>query len=125
MLRKEIVATKEGGAITGEERLREHTDQLYGAIQSYEGAPASYQLTRIAVLEDQLKDITGRFESLASNDLAARNADLAAHKLAPIAPPPPEADDDRPGGGGSPAALRGYAFSLHPAFGTTAAAEKD
>src|SRR4030095_1290449 len=29
-LRKKIVATKEGGAITGEERLREHTDQLYG-----------------------------------------------------------------------------------------------
>src|SRR5437764_6707755 len=27
--RKKIVATKEGGAITGEERLREHTDQLY------------------------------------------------------------------------------------------------
>ena len=52
------MATKEGGAITGEERLREHTDQLYGAIQSYEGQPASYQMTRIAVLEDQLKDIT-------------------------------------------------------------------
>jgi hypothetical protein len=122
VLRKEIVATKEGGAITGEERLREHTDQLYGAIQSYEGSPASYQMTRIAVLENQLKDITARFESLASGDLAARNADLVAHKLAPIAPPPPDADDDRPGGGGSPAALRGYAFSLHPTF---AAAEKD
>ena len=77
------------------------------------------------MLEDQLKDISGRFESLASNDLAARNADLVAHKLAPIAPPPPGADDDRAGGGGgSPAALRGYAFSLHPAFGTTAAATR-
>jgi hypothetical protein len=32
--------TTEGGAITGEERLREHTDQLYGAILSYEGKPA-------------------------------------------------------------------------------------
>src|SRR5437899_3043890 len=31
-VRKKIVATKEGGAVTGEERLREHTDQLYGAI---------------------------------------------------------------------------------------------
>jgi photosystem II stability/assembly factor-like uncharacterized protein len=125
VLRKEIVATKEGGAITGEERLREHTDQLYGAIQSYEGSPASYQMTRIAVLENQLKDITARFESLASGDLAARNADLVAHKLAPIAPPPPDADDDRPGGGGSPAALRGYAFSLHPTFAAASAAEKD
>src|SRR4029077_14892554 len=39
-VRKKIVATTEGGAITGEERLREHTDQLYGAILSYEGKPA-------------------------------------------------------------------------------------
>src|SRR6266852_5282093 len=39
MVRKKIVATKEGGAITGEERLREHTDQLYGALLSYEGKP--------------------------------------------------------------------------------------
>ncbi len=125
VLRKEIVATKEGGAITGEERLREHTDQLYGAIQSYEGSPASYQITRIGVLEDQLKDITARFDRLASNDLAARNADLVAHKLAPIAPPPAETDEDRAGGGGSAAALRGYAFSLHPTFATAATAEKD
>src|SRR5262249_24943850 len=36
-IRKKIVATKEGGAITGEERLREHADDLYGAILSYEG----------------------------------------------------------------------------------------
>jgi photosystem II stability/assembly factor-like uncharacterized protein len=125
VLRKEIVATKEGGAITGEERLREHTDQLYGAIQSYEGSPASYQMTRIAVLQDQLKDITARFDRLASGDLAARNADLVAHKLSPIAPAPPEVDDERSGGGGSPAALRGFGFSLHPVFASTAASEKD
>jgi len=124
VLRKEIVATKEGGAITGEERLREHTDQLYGAIQSYEGQPASYQITRIGVLEDQLKDIAGRFDRLAANDLAARNADLVAHKLAPIAPPPPDNSDDG-AGGGSPGALGGYAFSLHPTFANEAAAEKD
>src|SRR6058998_1153719 len=40
-VRKKIVATTEGGAITGEERLREHTDQLYGAILSYEGKPGN------------------------------------------------------------------------------------
>jgi hypothetical protein len=124
-LRKEIVATKEGGAITGEERVREYTDQLYGAIQSYEGRPASYQITRIAVLENQLKDITSRFDRLAATDLAARNSDLVTHKLPPIAPPPPDTDEDRPGGGGSPETLRGFAFSLHPTFATAAAAEKD
>ncbi|MBK8283560.1 MAG: sialidase [Ahniella sp.] len=35
-LRKKIVATTEGGAITGEERLREHTDALYAAIVFWE-----------------------------------------------------------------------------------------
>jgi photosystem II stability/assembly factor-like uncharacterized protein len=125
VLRKEIVATKEGGAITGEERLREHTDQLYGAITSWEGRPADYQVTRIGVLENQEKDIAGRFDQLAAGDLAARNADLAAKKLAPIALPPAEGDADGGGaGGGSPAALRGFAFSLHPVL-SAAAAEKD
>lgn len=31
-IRKEIVATKEGGAITGEQRLREFTDELYATL---------------------------------------------------------------------------------------------
>ncbi len=41
VLRKEIVATKEGGAITGEERLREHLDQAYGAFFPTKGARAT------------------------------------------------------------------------------------
>src|SRR5437763_1602006 len=43
-LRKQIVATKEDGAITGEERLREHTDDVYGAITSAEDRPTNYQM---------------------------------------------------------------------------------
>ena len=58
-LRKEIVATTEGGAITGEERLREHTDEIYGAINSVEGRPTNYQLARIEALDRQLKDVEG------------------------------------------------------------------
>ena len=46
-MRKKIVATTEGGAITGEERIREHTTQLYGELNNYEGRPADYQLARI------------------------------------------------------------------------------
>ena len=88
-LRKEIVATKEGGAITGEERLREHTDQLYGAINSWEGQPSAYQLTRIKVLEGQLADIAKRFDGLEKGDLAGVNSALTAQKLAPITVPPP------------------------------------
>ncbi|MEO7240575.1 MAG: sialidase, partial [Sphingomicrobium sp.] len=41
-LRKALVATKEGGAITGEERLREHVDEIYGAINSVESRPTAY-----------------------------------------------------------------------------------
>src|SRR5439155_16716056 len=50
-LRKEIVATTEGGAITGEERLREHADQIYGAITSIEDRPTAYQLARVDALD--------------------------------------------------------------------------
>ena len=45
-LRKEIVATTEGGAITGEERLREHVDEIYGAINSVEDRPTAYQMAQ-------------------------------------------------------------------------------
>ncbi|MEO8926588.1 MAG: hypothetical protein ABI306_05435 [Caulobacteraceae bacterium] len=126
-LRKEIVATKEGGAITGEERLREFTDQLYGAIMSYEGPPAAYQLTRIDVLSSQLADISGRFDKLAASDLASRNHDLTDKKLPPIdVPPAGPAGPGAPGGGNPAQALAGFAFSLHPAaMGAEAAAERD
>ncbi len=56
-LKKLIVATKEGGAITGEERLREHADILYGALMIWEGRPAKYQLKRIDVLTRELGDV--------------------------------------------------------------------
>ena len=115
-LRKQIVATKEGGAITGEERLREFTDQLYGAINSWEGPPTAYQLNRIGVLERSLAEVSAQFDALAARDLAARNAELAARKLPPISLPPTGGAGEGGGGGGTPGAmLAGYRFSLHPA----------
>lgn len=77
-LRKKIVATKEGGAITGEERLREHLDYLYGAVMSVESKPTPYQLARIDVLEHELKDVENDFASLQHDKLAAINAELKA-----------------------------------------------
>jgi hypothetical protein len=38
-VKKKIVATKEGGAITGEERIREHLDEVYGALMSWRESP--------------------------------------------------------------------------------------
>ncbi len=87
VVRKLIVATKEGGAITGEERLREHTDTLYGAIMSYEGRPAQYQIERTEVLERELADIEAQFQALASKSLPKLNEQLKAKGLPEIAPP--------------------------------------
>jgi photosystem II stability/assembly factor-like uncharacterized protein len=87
-VRKQIVATTEGGAITGEERLREHTDQLYGAILSYEGKPGDYQVARIDVLRRELADVVKEFEQLLTKDLPALNETLKGKGKEPIAPPP-------------------------------------
>ena len=114
-LRKEIVATKEGGAVTGEERLREYTDDLYGAIETWDGAPSAYQLKRITVLSAQLDGITRRFDALAKSSGVAFSAT-------------PDADADAaPGGGTGDAPVRGLAgwrLTLHPdakVYGTQAA----
>ncbi len=88
-VRKEIVATTEGGAITGEERLREHTDQLYGAILSYEGKPAEYQIANIDALRRELDDATKEFDALIAKDLPAVNDALQAKGQPPITPPAP------------------------------------
>jgi hypothetical protein len=86
-VRKKIVATKEGGAITGEERLREHTDQLYGSLLSYEGRPGAYHLARIDVLQRQLDEITGQLAEVVKGDVAALNGELKTAGLPPIAIP--------------------------------------
>lgn len=87
-VRKDIVATKEGGAITGEERLREHTDQLYGAILGYEGRPAEYQIARIGVLEGELAQINKDFEAVKAEHLPAINKSLEERKLPTLSWPP-------------------------------------
>jgi hypothetical protein len=101
-VRKLIVATKEGGAITGEERLREHTDKLYGAILSYEGKPADYQVASIETLKRELADATKEFEQLIDKELATLNEMLKAKAQQPIPPPPAKVainDSERRSGG--------------------------
>lgn len=63
-LRKQIVATTEGGAITGEERLREWTENVYSALVNYEGQPAPYYLERIVVLEGELAKVQAQLAKL-------------------------------------------------------------
>jgi photosystem II stability/assembly factor-like uncharacterized protein len=83
-LRKKIVATKEGGAITGEERLREHADILYGAIMSWEGRPARYQLERIDTLGRELDDVAKALDALVAKEIVPLNDELKSRHLAPI-----------------------------------------
>jgi hypothetical protein len=62
-IKREVVATKEGGAITGEERIREHLDTVYGALNSWEGRPAAYQVERVESLRRELADVEKEFEA--------------------------------------------------------------
>jgi photosystem II stability/assembly factor-like uncharacterized protein len=105
VLRKQVVATTEGGAITGEERLRENMDMAYGAITATEVRPTSYALARVDALEKELAEVETGFAALKAGDAAALNIALQADGLTPIdlAVVQPRADEAR----GGPAAAIG------------------
>jgi hypothetical protein len=82
--RKKIVATKEGGMITGEERLRENLVELYGSVVGYEGRPSQTQVDRTAAIGREMTDVTRQFNLWVTTQLDALNAALAARKLPKI-----------------------------------------
>jgi photosystem II stability/assembly factor-like uncharacterized protein len=82
--RNKVVATKEGGAITGEERIREHLDHVYGALMTWEGKPAGYQVERIAVLARELDEVDGELKKLTTASIEPIDRLLMARGLAPI-----------------------------------------
>jgi hypothetical protein len=83
-LRKKIVATTEGGAITGEERLREFLTELYASVNFYEGRPAQTQIERTDTLARELADVVAEFDAWTAKELPGLNAELAAKKLEPL-----------------------------------------
>ena len=83
-LRKKIVATKEGGMITGEERLREYMTNLYSDVVSYEGRPSRTQVERTEALGRELDDVVKEFDRWAAQELNGVNAALARKQLEPI-----------------------------------------
>jgi hypothetical protein len=83
-LRSKIVATKEGGGITGEERIREHIGGLYGDVNGYEGRPTDYQVARAESLGHELEDVITDFRKLIEKELPAINGALQKKKLGPI-----------------------------------------
>jgi photosystem II stability/assembly factor-like uncharacterized protein len=82
--KKLIVATTEGGAITGEERIREHLDQLYGALNGWEGRPAKYQLDALEALRRELADVDKLVAVIVGKDARALDDELRAKQLAPL-----------------------------------------
>src|SRR6266536_905962 len=85
-LRKKIVATKEGGAITGEERLRENLADLYGNVNNYEGRPAQTQIDRTDAIARELADLVKGFDTWLAKELSGINSALSAKHLDVIEP---------------------------------------
>jgi len=83
-MRRKIVATKEGGMITGEERLRENLVELYGSVNGYEGRPATTQVGRTATIGRELGEVSKQFELWLAKELGPLNTLLAAQRLPPI-----------------------------------------
>jgi photosystem II stability/assembly factor-like uncharacterized protein len=122
-LRKELVATKEGGAITGEERLREHVDDVYGGITSTEGRPPDYMLQRVDALDRELKEVEAAFETFKAKDLNAFNATLQQAKLPPVTVATISFDPDEQPRGGPLSALASGLVGMH-FYGDTSALQK-
>jgi photosystem II stability/assembly factor-like uncharacterized protein len=83
-IRSKIVATKEGGMVTGEERIREHLGQLYGTVNGYEGRPTDYQAGREDSLAHELQDVLDDFQKLTEKELPAINMGLKKKKAETI-----------------------------------------
>lgn len=86
-LRKKIVATKEGGAITGEERLREFLANLYGDVVFYEGRPSQTQIERADAIARELSDVAASFDVWTAKEMRGINAALSQKKLEEIKNP--------------------------------------
>jgi len=112
-IRVKIVATKEGGMITGEERLREYLGDLYGAVNGYEGRPTDSQIARTDALARELEDVIREFTDLTGRQLPALNRTLEARKLGAI--PVISEEDWRKtsgtGGGGAKEQFRGFGWA--------------
>jgi photosystem II stability/assembly factor-like uncharacterized protein len=85
-LRSSIVAVREGGAISGDEKLREKLGLLYGGVNGYEGRPTNSQLRYADVLEGELNAAQAKFETLTGKELESLNAALAGKKVDAVKP---------------------------------------
>jgi hypothetical protein len=107
--------SKEGGAVTGEERLREYLGDLYGDVSQWEGRPSDEQVARADMMKRQLDDVVAELNQLTQTRLPRINAQLEARKLKKIKVPSEEKRQENAlevgSAGGTTAAQRGRAVS--------------
>ena len=77
---KTLVATREGGWLSGEEQLRERIGAVYGAVNSYDGRPTDSQIGEADVVAKELAKKQAWFDE-ATKELAQINRTLTSRKL--------------------------------------------
>jgi len=123
-MRMKIVATKEGGAVTGEIRIREKTTELYGDMVDYEGRPTDYQIARIDALQQELDAVVKDFDAFAAKDLKEINMQLTKKKMEPV--PVLSRDDwNKAAGGGSGSPGQFFQRILHQSSSTDVLMDRD
>jgi photosystem II stability/assembly factor-like uncharacterized protein len=80
-MRMKIVATKEGGMVTGEERLRENLAELYGSVVGYEGRPSATQFSRTTAIGREVGDMSKQFDRWVATNINTLNALLVSRNL--------------------------------------------
>jgi photosystem II stability/assembly factor-like uncharacterized protein len=84
-VRGQLTSVKEaGGAITGEEKLREKIGDLYGNVNSFDGLPTKSQFSRRVVLDQEFRVSAKTFEEILEKQLPKLNEALKGKKLDPI-----------------------------------------
>jgi len=63
-MHKTLVATSEGGWLSGEEQLRERLGMLYGSVNAYDGRPTDSQLAEMENLSKELDRRAAAFAAL-------------------------------------------------------------
>jgi hypothetical protein len=117
-----LVAAREGGRLTGEQRLREQLGDLYGKVNGYDGRPTNGQAALAGVLEGELKKGEADFAAMLSKDLPPLNSGLKGKKLPEIARESREAWDKR---NEDPARGTGGLEYVLEVFGSGEAGEED
>lgn len=111
-IRKKLVATKEGLAITGEEQIRERLSELYGSVVGYEGRPSDSHLDKLKSIEHDLSIQKSIADNIWKNDLPKVNQILAKSKKSALNPISREDyDKETISTGGAAGAKGGFGFT--------------